>query len=102
MSMDTLTVKYVKVVGDIYEKSGIEGVLHLLIDLELAGSDPTPDILAIHYAMLGEKEQALVWLDRAYELRLGLITSFKVHPAFDNLRTDPSFMELLKKMGLEE
>jgi len=101
MSMDTLTVKYVKVVGDIYEKSGIEGVLHLLIDLKFTGmGGETHYFLAKYYAMLGEKEQALGLLDRNYEIRGYLHTL--VDPAFDNIRTDPRFIELLKKMGLEE
>jgi len=100
MSMDTLTVKYVKIVGDIYERSGIEGVLHLLIDLKFTGIGGKAHYnLAKYYAMLGEKEQAIGWLDRYYELRAGE-PFLKVDPAFDNLRTDPRFIDLLKKMGL--
>jgi len=100
MSMDTSTVKYVNDVGNIYEKSGIEGVLHLLIDLELTGVAPDYN-LAGYYARLGEKEQALRYLDRAYELKAEGLPSLKLDPTFDNLRTDPRFIELLKKMGLE-
>ncbi len=102
MSMDTLTVKYVKVVGDIYEKSGIEGVLHLLIDLELTGATPNAISLSRYYAMLGEKEQAFGWLDKHYERGPEGWEYLKIDPALDNLRTDPRFIELLKKMGLDK
>jgi len=102
MSMDTLMVKYVKVVGDKYEKSGIEGVLHLLIDLQFSSLSPGPYSKAKYYAMLGEVEQAIGLLDSIYIQRSDDLISLQFEAAFDNLRMDTRFIEFLKEMGLEE
>ena len=56
------------------------------------------------YAALGEANQAFEWLQKGYEQRsLFLIHApLKMDPAFDVLRGDPRFDELLKKVGLEK
>ena len=51
-------------------------------------------------ALLGEREQALDWLERAYEARAGLMY-LKVWPLYDSLRSEPRFQAVLKKMGLD-
>jgi tetratricopeptide (TPR) repeat protein len=57
--------------------------------------------LAILYAGLGEKDQAFEWLEKAYQEHDNALTSLRVYPFFDPLRSDPRFTQLLKKMGLE-
>ncbi len=49
----------------------------------------------------GEKDQAFVWLDKAYEADDFILVLLKVEPMFDNLRSDPRFTVLLKRVGLE-
>jgi TolB-like protein/class 3 adenylate cyclase/Tfp pilus assembly protein PilF len=49
---------------------------------------------------LGKKEQALNWLEKAYEGRDGSMVLLKVDPVFDGIRSDPRFTALLRKMGL--
>jgi tetratricopeptide (TPR) repeat protein len=52
------------------------------------------------YAGLGDKEQALVWLEKAYEDRSGWLALWvKVDPKFDALRTEPRFRNLLHRIG---
>ena len=51
-------------------------------------------------ARLGEKEKALQGLERNYEERATLGTLLNVDPAFDSLRSDPRFEELVSRMGL--
>jgi serine/threonine-protein kinase len=53
---------------------------------------------ALIYAGLGEKEQAITWLEKAYEEDppMGL----KVDPTWDSLRSHPRFQDLLRRMGL--
>jgi hypothetical protein len=51
--------------------------------------------------LLGDKEQALVWLDRAYDARSGL-NFIKVNPTWDSIRSDPRFGDLLRRMGLPQ
>ena len=52
------------------------------------------------YTALGDKEQAFVWLQKAYEKREDHLPNLKVDPAMDPLRTDPRFGELVRRIGL--
>ena len=61
----------------------------------------SPYDVATIYAGLGDKEQALTWLEKAYEDRSGNLAVFlKVDPKFDNLRDDQHFRDLLRRVGL--
>jgi TolB-like protein/Flp pilus assembly protein TadD len=53
------------------------------------------------YLGLDDNEQALVWLERAYQERSNILQLIKVHPYFDPLRADPRFKELVHKIGLD-
>jgi serine/threonine-protein kinase len=59
------------------------------------------DIVALArvYAALGDRDQAIFRLEKAVSLRTGL-RGLKVSPAFDNLRDDPRFAELVRRAGL--
>jgi serine/threonine protein kinase/tetratricopeptide (TPR) repeat protein len=54
---------------------------------------------AIICAGLGEKDKAFEWLQKAYEERF--IIAIKVNQAFDSLRSDPRFADLLRRMNLQ-
>jgi len=54
------------------------------------------------YAGLGEKDKAFEWLNKAYEERAGQMILIKVDPWIKNLRSDPRYKELLKKVGFEK
>jgi tetratricopeptide (TPR) repeat protein len=56
---------------------------------------------AILYAQLGEKAKALDSLEEAYEQRSLAMTEIGVEPAFDAIRADPRFQNLLRRVGLE-
>jgi len=51
------------------------------------------------YAGLGEKNQVFLWLEKAYEEHSGMLTSIKVDPFLDSLRSDPRFQDLLRRMN---
>jgi eukaryotic-like serine/threonine-protein kinase len=53
------------------------------------------------YFRLGENEEGWIWLEKAYDERSYTLTWLKVHPRYDNIRSDPRFQAMLKKMGLE-
>lgn len=56
--------------------------------------------IALIYTGLGDKDHALEWLDKAYDVRAFDLQYAKVDPRFDVLRSDPRFSRLLKRMGL--
>jgi TolB-like protein/Flp pilus assembly protein TadD len=57
--------------------------------------------IALVYAALGENDMAFTWLEKGYEQRAESLTTLKVDPKVDSLRSDPRFVSLLKKVGLE-
>jgi len=58
--------------------------------------------IALIYSALLQKTQAFTWLKKAYEERSSDLILLKVDPRLDNLRPDPRFFELCKKIGLEK
>jgi len=55
---------------------------------------------AVAHAGLGEKDQAFQWLERSLQDHAWDITYLKVDPLMDNLRSDPRFADLVKRIGL--
>jgi hypothetical protein len=49
---------------------------------------------------LGDKDQALRWLERGYNERDAWLALLKVWPPFDPLSSDPRFQDLLGRMNL--
>jgi TolB-like protein/DNA-binding winged helix-turn-helix (wHTH) protein/Tfp pilus assembly protein PilF len=59
-----------------------------------------PQVIADAYAGLGDKDQALAWLEKAYAQHSTELTSLKVNPGYDFLRSDPRYQNLLRRVGL--
>jgi serine/threonine protein kinase/Tfp pilus assembly protein PilF len=59
-----------------------------------------PYFVATVHTALGEKEDALTWLGKAYDGRDANLQWLKVDVAFDPLRSDPRFQELLTRIRL--
>lgn len=60
----------------------------------------TPQQLALIHTRLGDREEALRLLERAYEERGLSVTELGIEPAFDPLRSDPRYQNLLGRLGL--
>ena len=60
-----------------------------------------PYWMGVLNAGLARNEEALQWLERAFEGHDGSMVFLRVDPVFDGIRTDRRFMVLLNKMGLE-
>jgi TolB-like protein/Tfp pilus assembly protein PilF len=58
--------------------------------------------IAIIYAGLNDKDKAFEWLNKAYDERSHFIALLKVETVLDNLRPDPRFAELMRKVGLPQ
>ena len=61
------------------------------------GYSNAPEI-ALVYVGLNDKNQAMAWLEKAYQERFN--PSILLRPAFDSLRDYPPFRDLLRRIGL--
>jgi len=76
--------------------------LRILEELKQA-SPPTGSWgMAFMYTGLGDKEQAIAWLEKARDDRFPIIASINVDPALDGLRSHPRFVSLLRTLRLRE
>lgn len=60
-----------------------------------------PVYVALIYEFLGDKEQAFAWLETACDEHAHDTIVLGVDAAFDGLRSDPRFANLLRRMGLQ-
>jgi len=67
---------------------------------EISKEKYVPAVLrALIHVGLMEKDKAFDWLEKAYEEHF--IVAIIVHPAYDPLRSDPRFADLLRRMNLQ-
>ena len=62
----------------------------------------SPWLVSIVYAELGDDDQALLWLEKAYQGREHDLALANVWPMFDRLRPDPRFKDLIHRIGLPQ
>jgi predicted Zn-dependent protease len=60
----------------------------------------SPFYVAFLYIGLGDREQAVAWLDRGYDDRSNNMIFLNVVPQFDTLRSEPRFQGLRHRIGL--
>ena len=60
-----------------------------------------PTAFALIHGGLGNMDEAFRWMDRAVEQRDAFLTILVVSPTFDELRGDPRFNELVRRIGIE-
>jgi hypothetical protein len=53
--------------------------------------------MAMMYGVLGNRDRAFYWLDRAYSERI-LPIYIRTSPQFDSLRTDPRFAKFIARL----
>jgi DNA-binding winged helix-turn-helix (wHTH) protein/Tfp pilus assembly protein PilF len=61
-----------------------------------------PVVMSWAYLGTGNKEDTFVWLEKAYSEHSNLMVTLKVEPAYDPLRSDPRFQDLLRRVGLAD
>jgi TolB-like protein len=85
-----------------FAASGWKGYLRKQLELMKAevGKKSLPTYsMARLYARLGDNQQALEWLQKAYDKHSDYLVLLKVDPMFDETRSDPRFAELMRKIG---
>lgn len=78
------------------------GARKILADLEALPRRTyvSPWLFAIIYAGLGDNEQAFLWLEKCYQGREHDLVFSRVWPMFDSLRSDPRYIDLMRRVGL--
>ena len=78
-------------------------ILSELLDMREKTKEPrAATAIAGIYSNLGEIDKALDWLEKAYEEHSGYLISINSDFTFDNLRSEPRFKVLLKKIGFPD
>jgi eukaryotic-like serine/threonine-protein kinase len=92
-------------IGQAYAKSGYKAVLRTWVEHLTGPSNHgylAPASVASIYASLGENDHAFEWLEKAYQERDSDLVFLKVERAWDNLRSDPRYADLLRRVGLDK
>jgi serine/threonine-protein kinase len=91
--------------GCMYARTGRRNdglqVLEELLQMAQQGNAVSSGIAFLYYE-LGEKEKAFEWLEKVHQCRESYLLFLVTDPLWDDLRTDPRCIALLKKMGLEK
>jgi len=99
---DSLNKKYAGMLKDKSVRYDLTKAFNLLIRMNMERQNPPAMAIASDYAKIGKKEEALNWLEVAFENRSSSIPRINNNPDFEFLRSEPRFQALLKKMGLTD
>jgi TolB-like protein/Tfp pilus assembly protein PilF len=91
--------------GQVYAAAGYRGeALKILEQLQELSKQQyvSPYGVGRIYVALGQTEEAFLWLETAYEQRANWMVYLKVDPVFDDLRSDPRFQDLMRRMNFPE
>jgi tetratricopeptide (TPR) repeat protein len=86
-----------------YEEAGYSGALSSVAELMIERSKTTfitPWQIATVYTRAGRNNEALEWLEKAFEAHDANMPSISVDPIFDDLHDEPRFQNLLRRMNL--
>ncbi len=87
-----------------YERGGFAAYLNTMLGVMRAVESQSiyvsPFDKATIYAKLNDPEEALRWLEKAFDERIRYVAYLNVYPGFDKLRDEPRFQELLKRLNL--
>ncbi len=62
----------------------------------------SPVAFATNYALLNDKDKAFEWLEKAFEEHTPGLLDLDLDPDYDNLRSDPRFRDLARRMNLPQ
>ena len=96
---------YLAALGHVYASSGnASGAKNILDTLVVVNKQEpvSPFFFALVYAGLNDKQKALEWLESSYKEKSGSVRYLKMEPRLQNLRNEPRYTALMKKIGLGE
>jgi serine/threonine-protein kinase len=88
----------------LYATSGVTGVYrwHIAQDSDSSKPGYNPEDAAVNYALLGDKDRAFLWLEKAYQQHASSLADLKWGPEFDSLRADPRYADLVRRIGFSQ
>ena len=89
--------------GHIYALQGRKREALQVVDELQRSSTKTyidPRYIADIYVILGEKDLALVWLEKGYQQHSPAMCGLKTAPVYSEIRSDPRFIDLMRRVGL--
>jgi len=66
------------------------------------GKYRSPLLIGLAYGAAGDRDLALSWLEKAVDEHAPWLPELKLEPTYDPFRSDPRFIALLKRVGLEK
>jgi tetratricopeptide (TPR) repeat protein len=89
------------------ERAKAEEILQRVKDAPIKDAVPNLAILyeqhlARLYDALGRRDEAFAILEKAFATRNSQLPQIAVDPAFDSMRSDPRFQDLVRRMGLPQ
>jgi tetratricopeptide (TPR) repeat protein len=97
---DPVYSKYATEMMNIYNKFGYKAALEFLLKVEIENKNPI--FIAVLCITLNRKEEALTWLEKAYEEHHSMLYNIYYAWPFSSLRSEPRFQAIIRKMGLSE
>jgi non-specific serine/threonine protein kinase len=76
--------------------------LDLIEKFKAAAGKSLSYTIASVYARLNEKEEAFSYLEKSFSLRDRSLSGISIEPEFDNLRGEPRFQAMLRRVGLDK
>jgi len=87
-----------------YAAKGFKGAIQAWVaglEQHYANGEPVyPEEPAYLYAILGEKDRAFSWLERGYQQKTHGMPFLMEDPTWDDIRSDPRFTDLERRVGL--
>jgi TolB-like protein/AraC-like DNA-binding protein len=107
--LSTGSDRYDDEISNAYRDSGINGLFTWLVDFNInrpayiLGMSGQPFFISWWYAILGDREQSINWLQKNMEAGNKMFFYFNMIatiPDFDILRSDPRFLKIIDQIGL--
>ena len=77
-------------------------ILKDLLARRANGEYISPEQIALLLIGFGDKDQALSWLEKAYDEKIEQLILLNVDPLYDSVRSDERFVALLRNMGFKK
>jgi serine/threonine protein kinase/tetratricopeptide (TPR) repeat protein len=86
-----------------YRKAKLKGACTALIEVlknESQREYVSPNEMARYYGLMGDRDQAFEWLEKGYAERSSRMEYMKTEDYLEPFRSDPRYIDLLKRVGL--